>query len=299
MNKSLSVVLIVITAIVAAGALLLAGMAIDRNASASLAGWPSGMARGFFGGTFGRAGRFGGMGPGMIQGYGAGGFTGGMMGSSRGGYDNSGMMGRSWGGYGAGGVMGNGAAGMMGGGMMGYGALGSSSLSNIEPLTLEEAKAAVENYLAALGNENLTLGEMMIFDNNAYAQILEADTGVGAQEVLVDPVTLAVYPEYGPNMMWNQKYGMMAIGASLGTVGSPEDMPVTADEAVEKAQAYLTSYLPGTLVKEADPFYGYYTLDILRDGEPIGMLSVHGYAGQVFVHTWHGHFVEMAEAGIE
>ena len=182
---------------------------------------------------------------------------------------------------------------------MGFGA---SGLSNADPLSLEQAETAVRAYLASLGDESLALGEIMIFDNHAYAQILEADTGFGAQEVLVDPVTLAVIPEHGPNRMWNQKYGVAAghmgwFGASLaGAAGSPDAMAVSAAEAVEKAQAYLSDSLPGTTVDEAHPFYGYYTLDILREGEPIGMLSVNGYTGQVFVHFWHGDFVEMAEA---
>jgi hypothetical protein len=308
MNKSLTVALIVIAVIVAAGALILAGMAINRNALAFAGSWPAMMTNGFLGGTFGQAGRFGRMGPNMMQGYEAGGITparapGAGVGWSRGGYGNGGMtpapapgagVGWSRGGYGTG--------GMMGAGMMGYGVLGTSGLSNVNPLTLEEAEAAVQDYLASLGDDNLALGEIMIFDNHAYAQILEADTGFGAQEVLVDPATLSVYPEHGPNMMWNQKYGVMAghmgwTGASFaGAAGSPEDMPVTAEEAVEKAQAYLSNALPGTSVEEADPFYGYYTLDILQDGAPIGMLSVNGTTGQVFVHTWHGDFVEMAEA---
>ena len=47
----------------------------------------------------------------------------------------------------------------------------------------------------------------------------------------------------------------------------------------------------------ADPiqFYGYYTLDFEKDGQVIGMLSVNGYNGQVFLHTWHGTFIEEAE----
>ncbi len=306
MNRSLRVVLIVIAAVVAAGALLLAGMAIDRNVSGRLVGWPSGMGRGFFGGTFGRIGRFGGtpapapgagVGPGMMRGYGPGGFTGGMIPAPALGAG----VGGAWGGYGAGGrMMGRGMTPATGPGAgVWYGAPGAAGLSNLEPLSLDQVQGAVKDYLASLGDENLTLGEIMIFDNHAYAQILESDTGSGAQEVLVDPATLSVYPEHGPNAMWNLKYGMMALGASLGTAGSPEDMPVTPDDAIERAQAYLTTTLPGTSVEEADPFYGYYTLDILRDGEPIGMLSVNGYTGQVFVHTWHGNFVEMAEAGIE
>jgi hypothetical protein len=303
MNKSLTVALIVIAVIIAAGALILAGMAINRNALAFAGGWPAMMTNGFLGGTFGQAGRFGRMGPNMMQGYGTGFTSPPEAGAAwwQGGYGNGGMTPAPAPGAGVGfsqGAYGNG--GMMGRGMMG--AFGASGLSNVNPLTLEEAEAAVQDYLASLGDDNLALGEIMIFDNHAYAQILEADTGFGAQEVLVDPATLSVYPEHGPNMMWNQKYGVTAghmgwTGASFaGAAGSPEDMPVTAEEAVEKAQAYLSNALPGTSVAEADPFYGYYTLDILQDGAPIGMLSVNGTTGQVFVHTWHGDFVEMAEA---
>ena len=42
-------------------------------------------------------------------------------------------------------------------------------------------------------------------------------------------------------------------------------------------------------------FYGYYTLDFEKDGRIAGMLSVNGYSGQVFLHTWHGTFIEEAE----
>ena len=196
-------------------------------------------------------------------------------------------------------------SGMMGGGMMGNGMMGgfgSSSLVGIEPLSLDQARKAVEDYMAGLGNSDLTIGEVMVFDNQAYAQIVEKSTGIGAQEVLVDPVTLAVYPEYGPNMMWNQKYspmgsfgGMMG-GGMMGGTSVPSvsgQMPVSAEEAVQTAQRYLDTYLPGAKADaEADPFYGYYTIDILRDGQPVGMLSVNGYTRQVFVHTWHGNFIE-------
>ena len=32
-----------------------------------------------------------------------------------------------------------------------------------------------------------------------------------------------------------------------------------------------------------------------KDGKVAGMLSVNGYSGQVFLHTWHGAFVEESE----
>ncbi len=192
-------------------------------------------------------------------------------------------------------------SGMMSGGMMGgY----SSGLSDVEPLSVEEAQHAIEDYLSALGAEDLEIREVMIFDNHAYGLIVEKSTGIGAMEVLVDPVTLTVYSEYGPNMMWNLKYspmgsGMMGGGMMGGWRNAPastSEMSVTEEAAIEAAQQYLDAYLPGT---EADhhaaAFYGYYTLHVLRDGQQAGMLSVNGYTGEVFLHIWHGDFIEMTQ----
>lgn len=89
----------------------------------------------------------------------------------------------------------------MGTGMMG--GYDSDIYGNADPISIADAQIAVENYLASLGNEDLDIGEIMVFDNHAYAQIFEKSTSIVAMEVLVDPVTLTVYPEHGPNMMWN------------------------------------------------------------------------------------------------
>ena len=75
-------------------------------------------------------------------------------------------------------------------------------------LTLEDARQAVEQYIAGLGFSNLEIAEVMEFENNFYAIVRETDTGIGAMELLVDKWTGAVGPEIGPNMMWNSKYGM-------------------------------------------------------------------------------------------
>lgn len=209
-------------------------------------------------------------------------------------------------------------AGMMGGGMMGrnmmggaYGMMsgaGNGALYGIQPLSVSAAQTAVEAYLAGLRNSDLTVGELLIFDNQAYARIDEKSTGHAALEVLVDPVTLAVYPEPGANMMWNLKYGMMG-GAGAGMMGgytagtgmmggatavNPADpLPVTLEQAAETAQRYLDTYLPGAKAENtADAFYGYYTLEILRNGQMAGMFSVNGYTRQVILHTWHGRFIE-------
>jgi hypothetical protein len=75
------------------------------------------------------------------------------------------------------------------------------------------------------------------------------------------------------------------------------EMTVTSEQAIEYAQKYLDANIP-TATAAADPieFYGYYTLDFEKDGKVAGMLSVNGYTGQVFLHTWHGTFIEEAMA---
>ena len=88
---------------------------------------------------------------------------------------------------------------------------------------------------------------------------------------------------YGPNS-----------GAAAPQVTA--DMPVSPEDASEAAQEYLDYALPGvTVTEEVTPFYGYYTIDIARDGNVVGMLSVNGYTKQIFLHTWHGSFIQMIE----
>lgn len=197
--------------------------------------------------------------------------------------------------------------GMMGGwngwGRFGCGGYGAGiSPTPTTPLSIAEAKSAVEAFLQQYGDANLALKEVMIFDNGGYAEIVEKDTGIGAMEVLIHPVTKRVVPEMGPNMMWNTRYGMMGRGMMGWGYNAPNggagEMTVTPEEAVDLAQEYLdrTPWAQGLKVEdEVDPFYGYYTLHVLKDGKVAGMLSVNGYTGQVWYHFWHGNFVEMSE----
>lgn len=77
---------------------------------------------------------------------------------------------------------------------------------------VREAYAAAERYVARLGYLNLSIAEIMEFQNNFYVVIVrETDTGVGAMELLVDRRIGIVGPEMGPNMMWNTKYGRQGL----------------------------------------------------------------------------------------
>ncbi len=290
MSKTLSTILIVLGVVVVAGGLF------------------------FFGTMYGRMFAFGPdwnngavYGPNqMMRGFGPG-----MMGRNDWNDGNGfgpGMMGRNgWngnGGYGPGMMGGNG----YGPGMMGRG----YSSANAAPLTVDQARAAAEKYMAGLNNSDLAIADIMIFSNHAYVAVKETSTGRGAFELLVDPVSQVAYPEHGPNMMWNTKYGainhqhMMGGygGGMMGNYGwsgaapsvSAADMSVTSEQAVQAAQQYLDASNSGaTAAKDPMQFYGYYTIDFSKDGKIAGMLSVNGYTGQVFLHTWHGAFLQEAE----
>jgi hypothetical protein len=98
--------------------------------------------------------------------------------------------------------------------------------------------------------------------------------------------------------MWNTKYspmGAMMGGRFSGSRQPTADMPITAERAGTVAQQYLDINLPGLTVSETDAFYGYYTIHTLKNGKIEGMISIHGYTGAVWYHSWHGSFLSMKE----
>jgi hypothetical protein len=241
------------------------------------------------------------------------------------------MFGNGWNNsntYGPNNMMNGRGPNMMGGNRMGPSMMGGYGYNNANPipLTMDQVKSAAESYLSTLDNSNLEIAEIMIFDNNGYAVVKEANTGIGAFELLVDPVSQTAYPEHGANMMWNLKYsglnhqnivggngygmmGMMGGGMMNGYGGNmmsgwdnttsldvSATMTVSSEQAIEYAQDYLDANISGaTAAVDPIQFYGYYTLDFEKDGKVAGMLSINGYSGQVFLHTWHGTFIEETE----
>jgi|SRR5579859_1994979 len=61
--------------------------------------------------------------------------------------------------------------------------------------------------------------------SDAKAAFQQQSTGQGAFELLADPQTGAVFPEFGPTMMWNTAYGNMgAMGGMANMMGSTPGM---------------------------------------------------------------------------
>lgn len=191
--------------------------------------------------------------------------------------------------------VGAGVTGHAGVPMMGW--FGSSSGQSV---SIDGAQQSVQSFLDRSGNRDLKIDELMEFQDNFYALIKEKSTGVGAFELLVNKSTGAVAFEPGPDMMWNTKYGMMGRGGMMGGFRSTayvSSMPVGNEQATRVAQSWLDGHFPGDTAGTPDAFYGYYTFHFENNGQIAGMLSINGYTGQVWFHTWHGSFIQARDFG--
>jgi len=197
------------------------------------------------------------------------------------------------------------------GGMMG-GYRDSYEADQGSVLGLDDLRARVEDYIAVYG-DNLVISDIFVYeDADYYFSIMEKDTGLGAMELLVNPYTGDVYPEYGPNMMWNLKYGMHnntgygMMNRGRGMMGGSyryqsETNFVGNTVSVESAKSLAADYLNGSthsdysVSNDVHEFYGYYTFHLEKAGETVGMLSVNGLTGEVWFHNWHGTLIDVIE----
>jgi len=176
------------------------------------------------------------------------------------------------------------------------GVLGLIALRPTQGVDMDGAELIARNYLTGFGDPDIQVKEIMEFQLNYYVEYQEHSTGLGAFEMLIDKQTGAIFPEYGPNMMWNQKFGH---GGMMGGWSTPPSaqMQVTPSRAKSIAQGYLDASYSGTVAEEVNQFYGYYTIHIAKNGLLFGMLSVNGVTGVVWYHSWHGAFVQSREIG--
>lgn len=178
-----------------------------------------------------------------------------------------------------------------------------------EKKDIEELEELVIAYIKRY-DENLKISDIFIFDDSDYYfSIIEEDTELGAMELLVNPYTGAVSPEFGPNMMWNLKYGMsstsmMGRGGMMSfrynnysdfSEGVYEQNSVSWEEAIEFATGYIESYASEEydIVAVGHEFYGYYTFHLEQNDKTVGMISVNGFSGDVWYHNWHGTVTEV------
>jgi hypothetical protein len=180
-----------------------------------------------------------------------------------------------------------------GAGMMGFTLNGGG-----RDIGMDRAVHIAQNVAASYPTGGLVADEVIEFSNNYYASIREQSSGIGAFEILIDRGNGNVVREPGPDMMWNAKYSLIRGGmmGGFGLAGSGP-MTVTAQQARGIAQQWLDANQSGTTANPPDTFYGYHTIDFEKNGKLVGMLSVNGYSGEVWYHTWHGSFIQMRDLG--
>jgi len=170
-------------------------------------------------------------------------------------------------------------SGMMGGNMMGN--MMALYYPEAKPIAQDEALKSMESFAKQYGS-NVEIEDFMAFSSNYYAVLKDVNNNQNIAEVLVDRYSGSVYPEMGPNMMWNTLYG--AGRTQAGNTG------YDLAGAKKLAEDFLTGYLPGAKILESNEMPGYYTFDFGRNNIE-GMLSVNAYSGQIWVHTWHGSYL--------
>lgn len=178
-------------------------------------------------------------------------------------------------------------------------------------LTINDAATVAQNYVTQLGNSNLAVKEVDEYQQCFYAQVVEKNTGAGAFELTIDKYSGAVAAEQGAMMMWNTKYGINSAGMmgylTTGTGGGmmrtsgmmtwlrgtpTTSMTVAMDQAKTTAQQYLNTNYPGTTVGQTTTFYGYYMIQVLKEGSIYGMVTVNGQTGQALYCTGFGTFMQ-------
>ena len=197
-----------------------------------------------------------------------------------------------------------GVAGVSSGRMAGWsmdapgGMMGRVFSGGANDIGMDRAVKIAQNTAASYSGGNLTADEVIEFSDNYYASIREKGTGIGAFEILIDHATGNVIREPGPDMMWNAKYSPTGGGmvGGFGAAGS-QPMTVSTQQAQDAAQRWLDANRAGANAKAPDSFYGFFTVDFEKAGQLAGMVSVNGYTGQVWYHSWHGTFIQLKDLG--
>jgi len=209
-----------------------------------------------------------------------------------------GHMGGMMGGYSSDGNYGN-SFGHMGGMMGSYNWDSNQEFDQSEVKPLEDLKENVMTYLEYFDGD-FEIEDIFVYTNSDYYfSIVEENTGRGAMELLVNPVTGYVYPEFGPNMMWNTEYGMHGSNGYGGMMGgffksNDEDDAISVESALDKANEYLGELNEDLVAEEGGhSFYGYYTFHVNEGDVLKGMMSVNAYTGDVWYHNWHGNLIEV------
>jgi len=186
--------------------------------------------------------------------------------------------------------------------IMGWSGTGYFQSQNQVSYSDDDLKEYISDFIRREFGSEYQVFDIFVFSNSPYyISVVERGTAKGAFELLFDPNTRDFQPEPGPNMMWNQKYGMMGRNwMGLNQLSNNSEFnninQISRNEALEYARKYLSENAQEIEVStDGHEFYGYYTFHTTRDNKPYGMLSVNAINGDVWYHDWHGDLEKIIE----
>jgi len=171
-------------------------------------------------------------------------------------------------------------------GLGGIGPWGNDFAVSGERITMEQALQLAQEYIDARA-DNLSIARMYEFERVFYAVVVETDTGIGAFQLIIQPVSGIVRFETGPCAVWNTAYGRRFLRDD-----EPDANQLTMEEAAAQAQQALDDAGEDAAVNpDGIAFYGYYTFEYSVDDEVIGLVSVNAADGDYWFHHWLGELI--------
>jgi hypothetical protein len=168
----------------------------------------------------------------------------------------------------------------------GMGPWGDDFEVNGDRITLEQALSNAQEFTDKLG-DSLSVTRMYEFKNVFYAVVEDMDSGMGAFELLIQPVSGNVRMETGPCVSWNTVYGRRAAQSSE----IPQNT-LSMQEAADQARQALSEHSAVITIDENGvEFPGYYTFEYQMDGQVSGLISVNAEDGEYWFHNWLGNFI--------
>jgi hypothetical protein len=151
-------------------------------------------------------------------------------------------------------------------------------------ITRNKAIEIINSYLAKTRNDDLYIQVIYEYNTHYEVELKEMETHRGAFELLVDKFNGRVFPEPGPNLVWNGKYG---VNANYFGVQSP--MSITVNEALKLVGEFVRRTSPGMRVQgDVSDYYGYYEFHVTMEDTLVLEINVNGFNGQIWVENWHG-----------
>ncbi len=152
------------------------------------------------------------------------------------------------------------------------------------PITSNKAIDIIRKYLAKTNNEDLYPAHLFEYNTHFETELREKDTQRGAFELIIDKFTGRIYPETGPNLSWNNKYGI-----NSNYFGIQPKMTLSVVDALGVAGDFIKRTSPELKVEgDATEYYGYYEFHITQDGKLAIEANVNGFTGQLWIENWHG-----------